>query len=48
MIKHMTARRIIEARLGRKLPLAKDMHPYERKAVLALGLQLLRLENGKA
>ena len=36
----MTAREIIEARLGRALPPTKDLRPDERKAILLLGRQL--------
>jgi hypothetical protein len=38
-----TARQIIEARLGRKLPPTKDLPPDLRKAVYRLALQLLRV-----
>lgn len=38
-----TARQIIEARLGRKLPAIPDMDPDERKAVKLLAIQLIRL-----
>jgi hypothetical protein len=38
-----TARQIIEARLGRKLPPARDMAKDERDAVRLLGLQLIKV-----
>ena len=38
----MTARQIIEAQLGRKLPPARDMRPDERQAVKTLAIQLIR------
>lgn len=38
----MTARQIIEARLGRTLPPVADMAPDERKAVSALAKQLIK------
>jgi hypothetical protein len=38
----MTARQIIEARLGRKLPPTKDLPRDLRDAIRLLGLQLLR------
>ena len=39
-----TARQIIEARLGRKLPPARDMAKDERDAVRMLGLQLIKVK----
>ena len=38
----MTARQIIEARLGRKLPTPENMRPDERKAVKLLAIQLIK------
>lgn len=38
----MTARQIIEARLGHPLPATKDLAPDERRALLLLGLALVR------
>ena len=38
----MTARQIIEARLGRKLPPVKDMRPDERRAVAMLAKALIK------
>lgn len=38
----MTAREIIEARIGRKLPPVKDMAPDERQAVSMLAKQLIK------
>jgi hypothetical protein len=38
----MTARQIIEARLGHPLPPTRDLASDERKAILGLGLQLIR------
>lgn len=38
----MTARQIIESRLGRKLPAPKDMRPVDRKAVKTLAIQLIK------
>ena len=38
----MTAREIIEARLGQKLPHISEMRPDERKAVKLLAIQLIR------
>jgi len=38
----MTARQIIEARLGRKLPPVRDMRPDERRAVKLLAIQLIK------
>lgn len=43
----MTARQIIEARLGRKLPQVRDMRPDERRAVKLLAIQLIKAR-GKA
>jgi hypothetical protein len=40
--RRMTAREIIEARLGRKLPPVADMRPDERRAVKGLAVQLIR------
>lgn len=38
----MTARQIIEARLGRKLPAVKDMARDEREAVSRLAKELIK------
>ena len=38
----MTARQIIEARLGRKLPPAAQMRPDERRAAMLLAMQLIK------
>lgn len=38
----MTARQIIEARLGRKLPPVQDMRLDERRAVKLLAIQLIK------
>lgn len=38
----MTARQIIEARLGHKLPPVADMAPDERRAVRLLAMQLIK------
>ena len=38
----MTARQIIEARLGRKLPPAAQMRPDERLAVKLLAMELIK------
>jgi hypothetical protein len=38
----MTARHIIEARLGRKLPATRELPPDLRTAIKMLALQLLR------
>lgn len=40
----MTARQIIEARLGRTLPPTRELPPDLRRAVLLLGLQLARMD----
>jgi len=37
-----TARQIIESRIGRKLPEARDMAPDERLAVKLLAIQLIK------
>ena len=39
---HSTARAIIEARLGRKLPHLRAMAPDEREAVKRLAIELIR------
>ena len=39
---HSTARAIIEARLGRKLPHLRAMAPDEREAVKRLAIELVR------
>ena len=36
----MTARAVIEARLGHPLPPTKELRPDERRAILGLGLRL--------
>lgn len=41
----MTARQIIEARIGRKLPAPSDMAPDERTAVKLLAIQLIKLRH---
>jgi len=38
----VSARQIIEARIGRKLPKPADMAPDERKAVKLLAIQLIK------
>ena len=38
----MTARQIIEARLGRKLPPAAQMRPDERRAVKLLAMEMIK------
>ncbi len=38
----MTARQIIEARLGRKLPPTRDLSPDLRTAIKLLAIQLIR------
>lgn len=38
----MTARQIIESRLGRKLPATKDLPPDLRIAIKALAIQLIK------
>ena len=38
----MTARKIIEARIGRKLPAPANMAPDERNAVKLLAIQLIK------
>ena len=38
----MTARQIIEARLGRRLPTTRELPPDLREAIKRLALQLLR------
>lgn len=38
----MTARQIIESRLGLKLPAPEDMRPDERKAVKMLAIELIK------
>jgi hypothetical protein len=40
----MTARQIIEARLGRKLPPTKDLPRDLRDAIRLLGLHLLKVK----
>jgi hypothetical protein len=37
-----TARQIIEARLGRKLPVLRDLADDEREAIKRLAIQLIR------
>ena len=46
----MSARQIIEARLGRKLPALRDLRPDEREAIKRLAIQLIRnrIERGEA
>ena len=39
----MTARQIIEARLGRPLPPAAQMRPDERRSVMLLAMQLIKM-----
>ena len=45
----MTARQIIEARLGRKLAPTRELRADERKAIKGLAVQLIkaRAEKGK-
>lgn len=43
----MTARQIIEARLGRKLPPTRDLADDERKAIKALAIQLIAARAAK-
>ena len=43
----MTARQIIQARLGRKLPPVKGMRPDERRAVSMLAKQLVKAKETK-
>ena len=38
----MTARQIIEARLGRKWPPTRDLAPDEREAIKRLAIALIR------
>ena len=38
----MTARQIIEARLGHPLPPVAQMRPDERRAVMLLAIQLIK------
>lgn len=38
----MTARRIIEARLGRKLAPTRELAPDERKAIKLLAIQIIK------
>jgi len=38
----MTARQIIEARLGQRLPPTRDLAPDQRQAILLLGRQLIK------
>ncbi len=38
----MSARQIIEARLGRKLPATRELPPDLREAIKRLAIQLLR------
>jgi hypothetical protein len=40
----MTAREIIEARLGHPLPLTRDLRPDEREAIKKLAVQLIRIK----
>ena len=42
----MTARQIIEARLGRKLPPVADMAPDERRAEKSLAIQRIKTLKG--
>jgi len=42
LVAAMTARQIIEARIGRKLPAPAEMAPDERKAVKLLAIQLIK------
>ena len=44
----MTARQIIEARLGRKLPATRALRPDERQAIKRLVVELLRAKSPKA
>ena len=38
----MTARQIIEARLGHPLPALRELRPDEREAIKRLAIQLIR------
>jgi hypothetical protein len=42
----MTARQIIEARLGRKLPATRDLAPDQKQAIKMLAIELIRARNG--
>ena len=44
----MTARKIIEARLGRPLAPTRELRPDERKAVKLLAIALIRARNRAA
>lgn len=44
----MTARQIIESRLGRKLPATHDMPPDLRIAVRELGKQMVKAQTRRA
>lgn len=42
----MTAREIIERRLGRKLAPKRELRPDERQAVMRLAIQLIKARKG--
>jgi len=44
----MTAREIIEARLGHKLPPTKELAPDERIAIKMLAIRLAKIKQEKA
>ena len=44
----MTARQIIEARLGHRLPPTRDLAPDQRQAILLLGRQLIKTQMANA
>ena len=44
----MTARQIIEARLGQRLPPTRDLAPDQRQAILRLGRQLINAQMANA
>jgi len=44
----MTARQIIEARLGQRLPPTRDLAPDQRQAILRLGRQLIKAQMANA
>lgn len=44
----MTARKIIERRLGKPLPPTRELRPYERQAVKLLAIELIKAKARKA
>ena len=44
----MTARQIIEARLGHRLPPTRDLAPDQRQAILLLGRHLIKAQMANA